>query len=177
MHGNARCIKKVTVGKNLPMQRALKAPSHGAIFHATCNVILFLGDVKLANTSFHQSLPIFFLAYQTFVTNLHPSRVELHGKLQEKLHRVTGPLMFLTDLMISSSTGSCETSSNIFFHKNLKVAGYKKPLCVQSFSSETCFEQIVLRYGVGFIRLESFEHLGASTITQWAFKKSLYVLN
>ena len=34
-----------------------------------------------------------FLTYQTFVTNLHPLRVELRCKLQEKLHRVTGPLL------------------------------------------------------------------------------------
>ena len=33
-----------------------------------------------------------FLTYQTFVTNLHPLRVGLRCKLQEKLHRVTGPL-------------------------------------------------------------------------------------
>ena len=33
-----------------------------------------------------------FLTYQTFVTNLHLLRVELRCKLQEKLHRVTGPL-------------------------------------------------------------------------------------
>ena len=36
-----------------------KALSHGAIFLATCNAILLLGDVKLANTSFHHSLLIF----------------------------------------------------------------------------------------------------------------------
>ena len=34
-----------------------------------------------------------FLTYQTFVTNLHLLRVELRCKLQEKLHRVTGPLV------------------------------------------------------------------------------------
>ena len=33
-----------------------------------------------------------FLTYQTFVTSLHLLRVELRCKLQEKLHRVTGPL-------------------------------------------------------------------------------------
>ena len=33
-----------------------------------------------------------FSTYQTFVTNLHLPRVELRFKLQEKLHRVTGPL-------------------------------------------------------------------------------------
>ena len=32
-----------------------------------------------------------FLTYQTFFTNLHLLRVELRCKLQEKLHRVTGP--------------------------------------------------------------------------------------
>ena len=38
----------------------IKALSHGAIFLATCNAILHLGDVKLANTSFHYSLLIYF---------------------------------------------------------------------------------------------------------------------
>ena len=37
----------------------LKALSHGAIFLATCNAILLLGDVKLANTCFHHSLLIY----------------------------------------------------------------------------------------------------------------------
>ena len=36
--------------------------------------------------------PNIFLTFQTFVTNLHRLRVELRCKLQEKLHRVTGPL-------------------------------------------------------------------------------------
>ena len=35
---------------------AVKALSHGAIFLATCNAILPLVDVKLANTRFHHSL-------------------------------------------------------------------------------------------------------------------------
>ena len=52
----------------------LKAVSHGAIFLATCNPI------------------VLFLTHQTFVKNLHLLRVELRCKLQEKLHRVTGPL-------------------------------------------------------------------------------------
>ena len=39
---------------------------------------------QFANTS---------LTYQAFVTNLHLLRVELRCKLQEKLHRVTGPLI------------------------------------------------------------------------------------
>ena len=38
---------------------ALKALSHGAIFLATCNAILLLVDVKLANTRFHHSLLIY----------------------------------------------------------------------------------------------------------------------
>ena len=68
----------------------IKALSHGAIFLATCNAILLLVDVKLANTLFHHSLLIIFLTYQTFVTNLHLLRVELRCKLPGKLHRVTG---------------------------------------------------------------------------------------
>ena len=39
---------------------ALKALSHGAIFLATCNAILLLVDVNLANTRFHHSLLIYF---------------------------------------------------------------------------------------------------------------------
>ena len=38
---------------------SLKALSHGAIFLATCNAILLLVDVKLANTRFHHSLLIY----------------------------------------------------------------------------------------------------------------------
>ena len=41
------------------MYDALKAVSHGAIFLATCNAILLLVDVKLANTRFHHSLLIY----------------------------------------------------------------------------------------------------------------------
>ena len=37
----------------------VKALSHGAIFLATCNAILLLVDVKLANTRFHHSLLIY----------------------------------------------------------------------------------------------------------------------
>ena len=37
----------------------VKALSHGAIFFATCNAILLLVDVKLANTRFHHSLLIY----------------------------------------------------------------------------------------------------------------------
>ena len=37
----------------------VKALSHGAIFLATCNAILLLGDVKLANTCFHHDLVIY----------------------------------------------------------------------------------------------------------------------
>ena len=37
----------------------IKAMSHGAIFLATCNAILLLVHVKLANTRFHHSLLIY----------------------------------------------------------------------------------------------------------------------
>ena len=39
--------------------QVLKALSHGAIFFATCNAVLLLVDVKLANTLFHHSLLIY----------------------------------------------------------------------------------------------------------------------
>ena len=37
----------------------IKDLSHGAIFLATCNAILLLLDVKLANARFHHSLLIY----------------------------------------------------------------------------------------------------------------------
>ena len=37
----------------------IKALSHGAIFLATCNAVLLLADVKLANTRLHHSLLIY----------------------------------------------------------------------------------------------------------------------
>ena len=46
--------------KNNLWSCTFKALSHGAIFHATCNAILLLVDVKLANTSFHHSLAKYF---------------------------------------------------------------------------------------------------------------------
>ena len=49
-----------------------------------CEIGKYMFPLQLANR---------FLTYQTFVTNLHPLRVELRCKLQENLHRVTGPLL------------------------------------------------------------------------------------
>ena len=51
--------------KYLPMMvyeahDSIKALSDGAIFLVTCDAILLLGDVKLANACFHHSLPIYF---------------------------------------------------------------------------------------------------------------------
>ena len=68
-----------------------------AIFLATCNAILFLGDVKLANTCFKFSDVCF--TYQTFVTNLHHLEVELRCKLEEELHHVTGPLLWVNKFL------------------------------------------------------------------------------
>ena len=59
----------------------VKALSHSAIFLQLA--MQFYSSLQFANI---------FLTYQTFVTNLHLLRVELRCKLQEKLHRVTGPL-------------------------------------------------------------------------------------
>ena len=42
----------------------LRALSHGAIFLAICNAILFLVDVKLANTMFPSQFTNIILTYQ-----------------------------------------------------------------------------------------------------------------
>ena len=46
--------------RNIHVYSSVKALSHDAIFLATCDAILLLGDVKLANTSFHHSLLMYF---------------------------------------------------------------------------------------------------------------------
>ena len=50
-----------------------------------------LGRCKIGKYKFPSKFADIFLTYQTFITNLHLLRVELHCKLQEKLHLVTGP--------------------------------------------------------------------------------------
>ena len=70
---------------------------HGAIFLATCNAILLLRDVKLPSTSLHYT-PLMFserIENSSLISliNIRVSRVELHCRLQEKLHRVTWPLV------------------------------------------------------------------------------------
>jgi hypothetical protein len=66
---------------------------HGAIFLATCNAILLLRDVKLPNTSLHYT-PLMVSQHienssLISLINISQELVELHCKLQEKLHRVT----------------------------------------------------------------------------------------
>ena len=76
------CCKMTYVKGNITLQSLLKTLSHGAFFVATCYAILLLRHVKniLANCDGNMYLLI-----------LHLPRVELHCKLQDKLHRVTGP--------------------------------------------------------------------------------------
>ena len=63
------------------------------------------------------------------------------------------------------------------------VAGYKKPLfkvfAHKDFLCKTGFEQMIdRRYGICFIRQQSFKHFGAGTIYQpVGTQKSLYTLN
>ena len=47
---------------------------------------------KISKYMFPSQFAKIFLTYQTFVTNLHLLRAELCCKLQEKLHRVIGPI-------------------------------------------------------------------------------------
>ena len=55
-YGRATCTEQIQIVNAWNF----KALSHGVIFRATCNAILLLGDVKLANTCFHHSLPKYF---------------------------------------------------------------------------------------------------------------------
>ena len=69
----------------------IKALLHGAIFLATCNAILVLVDVKLANTRFHhaQFANVFLHIKHSALICM---AVGLRCTLPGKLHRVTGPL-------------------------------------------------------------------------------------
>ena len=49
------------------------------------------GRCKIGKYMFPSQFANIFFIDETFVTNLYPLRVELRCKLQEKLHRVTGP--------------------------------------------------------------------------------------
>ena len=59
MVSEARATSFTLDSSILEFLRPLKILSHGAIFLATCNAILLLEDVKLANTCFHHSLLIY----------------------------------------------------------------------------------------------------------------------
>ena len=75
-----------------------------------------------------------------------------------------------------SSTALFGTPSNICFHNTnffylrwLVIKSYFLKSAHKAFLFKTGFEQMVLKYGVCFMRLQSFRHFGAST------KKSLDV--
>ena len=85
--------------------------------------------------------------------------------------------MFKRTLVILSSTALFGIPTNIFVHNTIflfKVASYKKPLfkvfAHKAFLFKTGFEQMVLKYRVCFIRLQSFSHFGASTNKRWELK-------
>ena len=66
------------------------------------------------------------------------------------------------------------TPSNIFFHSTnfldlrwLVVKSYFLKFAPKDFLFKTSFEQMVLKYGICFIRLQSFRHFGASTINHF----------
>jgi hypothetical protein len=77
--------------KIFPRLIRLKAMLHGAIFLATCNEILLLRDIFVKNFRYVEKTSA-ECNEDSYLAILHLSRVELHCKLQEKLHRVTWPL-------------------------------------------------------------------------------------
>ena len=66
----------------------VKALSHAAIFHATCNAILHLRDVNYEDCLICEEY-IEDAYLLSLIINL--STVELRCKLQKKFHRVTWP--------------------------------------------------------------------------------------
>jgi hypothetical protein len=68
----------------------------------------------------------------SYLAILYLSRVELHCKLQEKLHRVSWPLVFLKSLMVQQG-GLLST-----LHKNSAGSG--------AFSRKYCFSMFGLQF-------------------------------
>ena len=69
-----------------------KALSHGAIFLATSNAILrTLKRCKFVTNVWYVKNILADCDGNMYLPILHLPSVELHCKLQEKLHRVTGP--------------------------------------------------------------------------------------
>ena len=52
----------------------------------------------------------------------------------------------------------------------VKKSHFLKSLRTEDFLFNTRFKQMVLKYEVGFIRLQSFRLFGSSTIKRWALK-------
>ena len=50
-------------------EKEIKSHVHGAIFRATCNAILLLRDVNMANTHIHYILLMYNFTYQAVCTN------------------------------------------------------------------------------------------------------------
>ena len=69
-----------------------KALSHGVIFLATCNAILLLGDVKLANTCFYHSKLIYISNIPNSCHKFTSLKSRIALQVARKLHCVTGPL-------------------------------------------------------------------------------------
>ena len=57
-----------------------------------------VGRCKIGQYMFPSQFANIFLTYQTIVTTVHLLRVKLRCKLQEKLHRVTGPLRYFNKI-------------------------------------------------------------------------------
>ena len=85
-----RYLPNKSGGKLYSMSNA-KSPVTRCNFARNLECNSTLGRCKIGKYKFPSQFANIFLTYQTFVTNLHLLRVELHCKLQEKLHSVTEP--------------------------------------------------------------------------------------
>ena len=100
---NAQCrwqnVQTYLNGQNLCSKllvNIIKSPVTRCNFSCNLQSNSTLGRCKIGKPN---DIADTLLTYQTFVTNLHLLRVELRCKLQEKLHRVTGPLFWICLLL------------------------------------------------------------------------------
>ena len=91
--------------------KAFKTLTHGAIFLATCNAILRFKRCKFVKNVWYVKNILANSDGNMYFPILHLPRVELRCKLQEKLHRVTGPLLIILKVL--------SNGSNVMFTANV----------------------------------------------------------
>ena len=93
----------------------LEALSHGAMFLATCNAILLMGDVKLANTCFRHSLLVYIFNIPNICHKFTSLEIRIALHVARKIapcDRAFTELKLFPDYMCSFSRASYDFNTN-----------------------------------------------------------------